>query len=54
MIASNYGHTAIVQLLVEAGAGQEVVNKVRQCDRVQSPTDTWTRGVGSVGIGLCR
>jgi len=51
MYASQNGHTATAQLLVEAGADKDAKNEVGQYERIHGPTGTWTRG-GSVAIGL--
>jgi len=47
MIASQNGHTATAQLLVEAGANKEAKNKVRDCARDAFANRPMVSGGGS-------
>ena len=49
MIASQNGHTATAQLLVEAGANKEAKNKVRDCARDAFANRPMVRGEGGSG-----
>jgi len=50
MIASQRGHTATAQLLVEAGADKEAKNKVRDCARGAFANRLMVRGGGGGGV----
>ena len=50
MIASQRGHTATAQLLVEAGANKEAKQKVRDCARDAFANRPMVRGGGGGGV----
>ena len=49
MHASQHGHTATAQLLVEAGADKEAKSKVRDCARDAFANRPMVRGEGGSG-----